>query len=185
MRRRERVQVLTCIGDFEKESDCHACTKSIECPTPRKSLNEGKDLHSPSVRVSAMRNSENGGKCNLAFNVANTEARITKGAMILNIYRKRQTPPFSTNINDRMHEGITHQQRRHREWTKYRNQSIDWVEVERSKSTYESAKQKQKTKCSTLERSRNGKTGDSRDRSYIPRPKKRDLDEKQEEQRDP
>lgn len=35
-----------------------------------------------------MRNRENGGKCNLAFRVANMEARMTNGATILNIYAK-------------------------------------------------------------------------------------------------
>jgi hypothetical protein len=53
------------------------------------SANAEKIFHSPSVRVSAIRNSENGGRWSLAFNVANTEARMTNGATILNIYREQ------------------------------------------------------------------------------------------------
>ena len=54
----------------------------------QKGEDKKRDLHSPSVRVSAIRNSEKGGKWSLAFNVANTEARITNGATILNIYHE-------------------------------------------------------------------------------------------------
>jgi hypothetical protein len=42
------------------------------------------------VRVSAIRNRKNGGKFNLAFNVANTEASMTNGATILNIYMENE-----------------------------------------------------------------------------------------------
>ena len=52
----------------------------------------GQEPHSPSVRVSAIRNSENGGRPSLAFNVANIEARIMNGAIILKICREREAP---------------------------------------------------------------------------------------------
>ena len=61
-------------------------TKPDRFNTTRKSIGN-QVLYSPSVIVSAMRNSENGGRSNLAFIVANTEARITNGATILNIYK--------------------------------------------------------------------------------------------------
>lgn len=59
-------------------------------PSQFSAVRKGKErtLYSPSVRVRAMRNRENGGRCNLAFNVANTEARMTNGATILNTCTK-------------------------------------------------------------------------------------------------
>ena len=80
-----------------------------------------------------MRNRENGGKCNLAFNVAKIEARMTKGATILNIFREHR---LSLPVLARGRGGLgqTHQQRRHRKGTKYWYQSVDRIQVERPKN---------------------------------------------------
>jgi hypothetical protein len=59
----------------------------------RSTVGNGGWGYLPSVRVSAIRNSENGGRRSLAFNVANADARITNGATILNICSRPDVSP--------------------------------------------------------------------------------------------
>ena len=86
-----------------------------------------------------------------------------------------ESPLLSAPARREEQTNETHQQRRHRKRTKYRDQSIDWIQVERPKPNPAVS-----TSTQCWENKKN-----SRNRSHVPRPEKRDLDEKQKEQRDP
>lgn len=90
-----------------------------------------KQMVAPSVRLSAIRNSANGGIPKRALSVAKAADRKTKGATILKIWVIVFRLPSEYDIYwERGIEG-THEEGCHQEWVKFRNQSIHRLQVER------------------------------------------------------
>lgn len=79
---RLRIQkvALTSVGNVIKEGQSHAC-KTVKI-IPNSSKN---DIDVPSVRLIAMRKSENGGKLSLEVILANAAAKMIYGDTFLNI----------------------------------------------------------------------------------------------------
>jgi hypothetical protein len=83
----------------------------------------------PSVRLSAIKKSANGGIPKRAFSVATAAERKTKGATILKIWRtafSRRASTVSRETGPKAYEERCHQER-----VKFRDQSIHWFQIER------------------------------------------------------